>query len=204
MNYKKYFQFEPGKATCREENCPRKLVYRKQGNTTGMRFHLKKYHSDLWEKDSQKELAENSGFALSLSSLIQNSDIPTESPIYPINFGSVKAESSSSDNHFGYHENIDDEVGLAVPGNEQFHDNPSGSTNYDGKAQLMDILFNTLDNREQNDNNLQNHFNEHQNEAPIPKKRQRTNFVQNSATVFDYFYPFPIFLMQRLIQLCTF
>uniref|UniRef100_A0AC35F7W8 Uncharacterized protein n=1 Tax=Panagrolaimus sp. PS1159 TaxID=55785 RepID=A0AC35F7W8_9BILA len=147
-----------------------------------MRFHLKKYHSDLLEK----ELAENSGFALSLSSLIQNSsDIPFESPIYPINFGSVKAESSASDNHFGFHENIDDEVGFSIPGNEQFHDNPSDSANYDGKAQLMDILFNTLDNREQNDdNNLQNHFNEHQNEAPILKKRQRTNFVPNSATVF--------------------
>uniref|UniRef100_A0AC34FBE3 HMG box domain-containing protein n=1 Tax=Panagrolaimus sp. ES5 TaxID=591445 RepID=A0AC34FBE3_9BILA len=153
MNYKKYFILEPGKAICRQENCPKQLVYRKQG----MRFHLKKYHPDIvFEQDSN--VATDNGLELSLSSLIQNPDItPTYSfdPNNPVYYETSEAGPSSSTNFYGY-SNDEDGFNIHHDGHDhEEHDNedPSTSTNYDVKAELMDLLFNGSNNMNDTESN---------------------------------------------------
>jgi hypothetical protein len=182
MNYKNYFILEPGQARCRQESCPRQIVQRKQGNTSGMRFHLKKYHPQLFE-----EFQPSPGTKVEIP-LVRNSNNLIS------NFGqnnNYKAELSSSD-FLRYTNEMD---------NSTVNDQEEEiSTSYDGKAGLMDMLFN-----ESNDPKLfnitQNHFEEPNDESAIPSKRARQEMPvsQQNPIVFELadpreipYYGFPL------------
>uniref|UniRef100_A0A914Y8X3 HMG box domain-containing protein n=1 Tax=Panagrolaimus superbus TaxID=310955 RepID=A0A914Y8X3_9BILA len=142
MNYKDYFIFEPGKAKCLQENCPKKLVYRKQGNTSGMRSHLKKYHPHIFEQISRESIHNDLG-SPSSSTLIQNLDtlMYNFNHSNSINYETIEVGSSSSNNFYEY-SNDDAEIS----NHNDTHEDQTNLRNYDVKAEFMDILFNESNN----------------------------------------------------------
>lgn len=49
MSLKDYFTYLPGQAQCKTGACTKK-INRNDGNTTGMRNHLREDHPDKWKK----------------------------------------------------------------------------------------------------------------------------------------------------------